>query len=180
MKRILIYIVLSLLLVSCSDGIKDEAVGMFLLPGVNYGDDVEELIDKGVKLEFSFEMNDYDVYDYKEIVYDFYFNEKRADWAHLNVRKKKVIGVDCIGSNTYELIVADTVPPVVKMAMALENEISNNCGSPSVTKEYDKLNQALGNKLIWRKDGLEYSLFIGLHDSNSFMVVDYDVNEIKK
>ena len=98
----------------------------------------------------------------------------------LNVRKKKVIGVDCIGSNTYELIVADTVPPVVKMAMALENEISNNCGSPSVTKEYDKLNQAFGNKLIWRKDGLEYSLFIGLHDSNSFMVVDYDVNEIKK
>ena len=177
MKRILIYIVLSLLLVSCSDGIKNEAMGMFLLPGINYGDDVEKLIDNGV-VQLKHLSPEGKYYSLNATVYGYDFS-KGKDVLSVITENGKIIDVSLSAQIPYEIYTGDEMPAAIKMAMTLEDELTTKIGTPTKIQELNFIYKTEETKLVWKKNGLKYELRLTPGPQNIFWEINYSVESSK-
>ena len=177
MKRIIIYFLVSLFLISCSDGIKDEAVGGFLLPGINYGDDFQELIDKGVVQE-KFHSPEGKYYYLNATIYGYEFiNDKDA--LSVVVDNGKIKDVLLSGTVSYDAVMGEEIPPLIKMAMMLENELTSKIGTPTKTQKLHYAYKTMQTTIQWNKNGLKYELNTCPGPQNMFWEINYSVESSK-
>lgn len=157
MKRILICLVVSLLLISCGDGIKEEAVGMFLLPGINYGDDIDKLVANGIILNDTLHFDDHNEYCVETQLYGVNLKMGTENLCFLSTIDNKVTEVRLSGRE-YGYADEDSIPPFVQMAMSLENELTSKFGTPIIIQKLHDLWQTPGKEVQWEKDGIIYTL----------------------
>lgn len=169
MKKYLLLIVTSLLMMACGDGIKEEAVGMFLLPGVNYGDDIHELIDKNV-VQVKHISTEGKHYALNATLYGYDFSE---DALGVETENEKVIDVLFGVQIPYEIFVGEEMPPAIKMAMALEDKLTEEMGTPTKIQNLNFMFKTEQTRIVWKKNGLKCELSIYPMPNNKFWQIDY-------
>lgn len=175
MKKYLLLIVTSLLMMACSDGVKDEAVGMFLLPGINYGDDVQELIDNGV-VQLKHLSPEGKYYALNATVYGYDFSN---DALGVKVENKKIIDILFGVKIPYDIYVGDTMPSAIKMAMQLEEELTAKLGIPTKIEKLHYAYKTMQTIIQWNKNGLKYELSTCPGPQNMFLEINYSVESSK-
>lgn len=175
MKRILFYFLALFILVSCSDGIKNEAMGMFLLPGINYGDDVEKLIDNGV-VQLKHLSPEGNYYGLNATIYGYDFSN---DALSVKVENKKIIDILFGVKIPYDIYVGDTMPSAIKMAMQLEEELTAKLGIPTKIEKLHYAYKTMQTIIQWNKNGLKYELSTCPGPQNMFLEINYSVESSK-